>query len=155
MASLGAAQRLHAGQVDKGGVPYWTHLHRVALLLLNRWPDAPRVQVVAALFHDVLEDVKRGEQHLRAEGVSDECIAIVRALTRPPDISYQGWIHRLAHSGDQGVLRIKWADLTDNLNPLRPNYPGRVGKNEGRYEPALVTVESALTAETQEVTHGR
>ena len=144
MATLGVAQRLHAGQVDKAGAPYWTHLHRVAGLLLRRWPDAPRVQIEAALFHDVLEDVRSGERRLRAEQVSSECVAIVRQLSRPPGLPYLEWIEQMVAAGNESVLRVKWADIRDNLSPLRPDYPGRADKSRTRYAPALAMVEDAL-----------
>ena len=150
-ATLAVAMRLHMGQVDKSGAPYWTHLDRTARKLMARWPDATRDQIEAALLHDTLEDVRRAEHHLRAENVRPRVLQIVQALTRPKGADYLDWIRELAAAGDQDVLRVKWADNQDNSDPIRPGFPGRAAMMEAKYTPALAIIEAALEMPAQAV----
>ena len=139
------AARLHAGQTDKAGAPYITHLARVAAILQRRWPDATADEVAAAWLHDSLEDTGASEASLLAEGISPETIRIVRAVTRPEGSDYLDWIGALAASRDVSVLRVKLADNEDNRDPARvAALPGAAERVATRYEPARVILESGL-----------
>lgn len=69
------ARRVHAGDVDKAGVPYIEHPRRVAAKLTK-----PNARTVAWL-HDVLEDTPTTESELRAQ-FDGEVVDAVVALTR-------------------------------------------------------------------------
>lgn len=139
------AERLHAGQVDKAGAPYITHLARVAGILKRRWPDATADEIAAAWLHDSLEDAEATEASLLAAGVSPETIRIVRAVTRPEGSDYLDWIGALAASRDVSVLRVKLADNEDNRDPARiAALPGAAEGVATRYEPARIILESGL-----------
>lgn len=104
------ADRAHAGQVDKGGVPYVEHCQRVAARL-----DTPVAQTVA-LLHDVLEDTGTPEAELRST-FGDEVVDAVVALTRvkgEPDERYYARVR-----GNELALQVKLADIDDNLDPAR------------------------------------
>ena len=145
-ATLAIAMRLHLGQVDKAGRPYWLHLQSTAHKLVERWPDATRDQVEAALLHDVLEDTRKQAHHLRAEGVRPRVVQIVQALTRDPAVPYLDWIGSIAEAGDVDVLRVKLADNADNSDPNRASTPGQDVREMTRYAPARAILEAALAA---------
>jgi len=139
------AERLHAGQTDKAGAPYITHLARVAGILQRRWPDATPDEVAAAWLHDSLEDTEATEASLRTAGVTPETIRIVRAVTRPDGSDYLDWIGTLASSRDVSILRVKLADNEDNRDPIRvAALPGAAERVATRYEPARIILESGL-----------
>ncbi len=139
------AARLHAGQTDKAGAPYITHLARVAGILQRRWPDATADEIAAAWLHDSLEDTEASEVSLRAAGVTPETIRIVRAVTRPEGSDYLAWIGALAASRDVSVLRVKLADNEDNRDPARvAALPGAAERVATRYEPARRLLEAGL-----------
>jgi (p)ppGpp synthase/HD superfamily hydrolase len=139
------AERLHAGQTDKAGAPYITHLARVAGILKRRWPDASDDEIAAAWLHDCLEDTEATEDSLLAAGVTPETIRIVRAVTRPEGSDYLDWIGTLAATRDVSILRVKLADNEDNRDPLRvAALPGAAERVATRYEPARIILESGL-----------
>ena len=109
------ATRVHAGQVDKAGMPYILHPLRVMLDM-----DTPDERVVAVL-HDVLEDAKAGTvtaEILAANGFPAEVVQAVVTLTRVPGETYADYIHRVGQSGPL-ARKVKMADLLDNLDPER------------------------------------
>jgi len=139
------AEQYHLGQVDKAGMPYIFHLERVAANLLRRWPDATEDEIAAAWLHDALEDTAATPADLRAAGISDRAIAIIKAVTKPEGINYLDWIETLAASADQSVIRVKLADNEDNRDPVRvAALPGAAERVATRYEPARVLLEAAL-----------
>jgi (p)ppGpp synthase/HD superfamily hydrolase len=139
------AARLHAGQTDKAGAPYVTHLARVAAILQRRWPDATPDEIAAAWLHDSLEDTEASEASLLVEGVSAETVRIIRAVTRPERSDYLMWIGALAEGGDVSVLRVKLADNEDNRDPVRvAALDGGAERVATRYEPARRLLEAGL-----------
>lgn len=139
------AARLHAGQTDKAGAPYITHLARVACILQRRWPDATADEIAAAWLHDCLEDTGATEASLLEAGVSPETVRIVRAVTRPEGSDYLDWIGTLAAARDVSILRVKLADNEDNRDPVRvAALPGAAERVATRYEPARIILESGL-----------
>ncbi len=73
-STLNLAKRLHGGQVDRGGRPYWRHLENVARALVERWPDATKSEIQAALLHDALEDTSATAADLRTQGIPADVI---------------------------------------------------------------------------------
>ena len=145
-AAENLAGALHAGKVDKAGEPYIVHLRRVAANLLRRWPDAAPAEVAAAWLHDALEDTAATPESLRAAGMPEETVAIVRAVTRPAGVPYLAWIADLAATGPRGALRVKVADNEDNRDPVRvARLPGAARMVATRYEPARRVLETALS----------
>jgi (p)ppGpp synthase/HD superfamily hydrolase len=158
--ALDLAGRLHAGQVDKQGLPYITHLVRVrdnALALVDRrMPDLSAedrlVVEIAALLHDAIEDTPADAETLRAAGVPERAIGLVEALSRPEGEgrpTYQDWIEDLASRGDPLLVLVKLADNIDNGNPARiARLPPDMRGMAGRYGRARVTLEASLDALT-------
>lgn len=145
--TLDYAKALHNGQVDKGGAPYWMHVERVARRLVERFPDATKAQVQAALLHDAIEDAGVTAVDLRTAGIDEEAISAIQLVSRnlDPAGTYLDWIERIAASGNVTALRVKLADNLDNSDPVRVSAiasgPRMVAE---RYAPARAILERAL-----------
>jgi (p)ppGpp synthase/HD superfamily hydrolase len=111
-------KQAHHGQLDKSGKPYWQHPLRVMYRLGARATEAERH---AALLHDVIEDCPVTYDDLRARGYSEEVIEIVRLVSKDPHdgMTYRQWMTAIAESGNVQAMRVKLADLADNLSPAR------------------------------------
>ncbi|WP_315114108.1 GTP pyrophosphokinase [Clostridium intestinale] len=115
--SIIIATTAHSGQFDKGGNPYILHPLRVMLSLDN---DEDRI---VGILHDVLEDTSITLRHLEDNGFLGE-IEILDALvsiTRKSNESYKDFILRVKLNPI--ALRVKLADLKDNMNISRINSP--------------------------------
>lgn len=145
--TLAFAKSLHHGQVDKAGAPYWMHLERVARRLMERFPDATKAQIQAALLHDAIEDAGVTADDLRGAGIEEEAIAAIQLVSwnLNPDGSYLDWIGRIAASGNVTAIRVKLADNLDNSDPARVAAlaagPRMVAE---KYAPARAILEQAL-----------
>lgn len=145
--TLEFAKAVHHGQVDKAGVPYWMHVERVARRLAERFPDATKAQVQAALLHDAIEDAGVTAEDLRVAGIEEEAISAIQLVSRnmDPAGTYLDWIERIAASGNVTAIRVKLADNLDNSDPVRVAAlaagPRMVAE---RYAPARSILERAL-----------
>lgn len=111
----------HEGQVDKSGLPYWTHPVRVTELLA----DAPDYVKIAAFLHDTLEDTDLTPDDLLEMGLDSRSLEIILLVTRREDETYAAFIQRIVRSGNEWAIRVKLADNTDNLSrPLPPEMAG-------------------------------
>lgn len=120
------ASEAHAGQVDKGGEPYFFHVFRVGVSLLPNWAAA-RVGVC----HDILEDcpeVKLSE--LLGVMQSPEEERAVLLLRRAPRQIYEEYIRAIFI--DKLARRVKIADLKDNMDPRRHERARNAGHNIDR-----------------------
>jgi len=109
------AARAHAGQYDKAGEPYILHPLRV---LLNLKTADERM---AAALHDVVEDTPMTFEDLEAEGFGAAVIDALRALTKEPGETRMSAAKRAAQ--DAVAVRVKIADVTDNMNLARISKP--------------------------------
>lgn len=109
------AARLHAGHIDKGGRPYIEHLNRVFLRVMQAGGD--RIQQIAALLHDAIEDGLATADELLAEGVPPEAVEIIVTLTRRPGQAYLDYIAGVK-TNPRAAL-VKQEDLEDNMDPER------------------------------------
>lgn len=139
-------QRAHAGQITKGGEPYWTHPVAVMELLPVTATEDERH---AALLHDVIEDCGLTETDLRNAGYSERTVALVRALSRPTGEarpSYMEWIGSIAASGDRGLIAIKLADNEHNSQPDRiAKLPPEERGISRRYERSMQVLRAAIS----------
>ena len=110
-------RRAHEGQIDKSGRPYYLHPLRVAIRLAN----CTAAERHAALLHDVVEDTLLTLEDLRHMGYSEEVLELVTLLSRdkPGGESHNQYIERIVASGNAQSLRVKLADLYDNMSPAR------------------------------------
>jgi (p)ppGpp synthase/HD superfamily hydrolase len=109
-------RRVHGEQKDKNGKPYWRHPIRV-MTRLGR--SATVTERCAALLHDVVEDTATTLQDLRKEGFSSAVVRAVDLLSRSPDVTYEEYLRRIVRSGNIAAMRVKLADLLDNMSPER------------------------------------
>jgi len=105
------AASAHAGQVDKAGSPYVFHPLRVMFAV-----GTPHERM-AAVLHDVVEYSDLTLEDLRKEGFPAEVVDAVDALTKRPGESRIQAAQRAAR--DPVALRVKMADVSDNMNLTR------------------------------------
>ena len=115
--SIEIMRNAHEGQLDKCGRPYYLHPLRVAMRLIHCTPEERH----AALLHDVVEDTAITLDDLRALGYGAEVIELVDLLTRrlPAGESHRQYLERIVASGNAKALRVKLADVIDNMSPAR------------------------------------
>lgn len=109
------ATEKHAGQLDKGGLPYILHPLRV---MLDPSMDTEAKQCVAVL-HDVLEDTDATKAEIiwltESRDITNSVILLTHEKNEP-NLSY--WNNILLDP--TGVARcVKLADIRDNLSPSR------------------------------------
>ena len=107
------AANIHAGQVDKLGVPYIAHPSVVAFLLGPHGDHA----VMAGWLHDVVEDSDITLDNLRMHGYPEEVISAVDSVTKRPGEKYLDAVRRAA--ADPIGRLVKLADNTHNGDPAR------------------------------------
>lgn len=107
------ADRAHAGQVDKIGVPYIEHVRAVAAGLAPFGDEL----VMAGLLHDIIEDTDWTAGQLRAAGIPVRVVEIVEAVTNQPGTPYAERMRRI--TGDAQATLVKIADNAHNSRPDR------------------------------------
>lgn len=131
------------GVVDKNNRPTIEHVRRVANACQFLSPD----QYFAAILHDSIEDcegvIYPTELHAAIEKLfGKKTLAIVLSLTHNKICeSYEEYIERLARN--RLAIPVKLADLADNMDPARGEFPGR-DRLLARYEKAKAYLEQKL-----------
>lgn len=115
--SIEIMRKAHEGQIDKCGRPYYLHPLRVAMRLVH----CTAAERHAALLHDVVEDTLVTMDDLRQMAYSEEVLDLVDLLTRrkPESESHNQYIERIVQSRNVQALRVKLADVYDNMSPAR------------------------------------
>lgn len=114
-SAIDFALEKHSGQVDKGGRPYFGHVLRVALSVLDLGED----YFIAAILHDVVEDCDVPLSFIAekwGQVVADAVDSVSRRV-HPVKETYMSLIERA--SKNQIGLEVKLADLQDNMQPER------------------------------------
>ena len=123
------AERRHAGQVDKAGVPYITHPQRVAGRL-----ESPEAQVVGWL-HDTVEDTGLTLQEVEAQ-FGPATAAAVDAVSRREGEDWDAYLRRV--KANPVARRVKISDLIDNSNLSRiPRVAMKDVERQAKYNRAL------------------
>lgn len=107
----------HRGQTDKQGRPYILHPLRVMHSFTGQEED-DEARIVAVL-HDVVEDCDITLQGLTRAGYPAVLVAAIDALSKRRGESYAEYLIRVQL--DPLAVRVKLADLKDNLDPARPS----------------------------------
>lgn len=103
------ATQAHEGQFRRDGVtPYMEHPAAVA----SRAPKSEESQA-AAWLHDVLEDTDLSRQDLIAQGIPEDVVTAVEALTKQDGLSYEENLERVA--SNELARGVKIADMLSNL----------------------------------------
>lgn len=83
------AKKMHEGQTRRGGEPYIIHPEAVAKELASRGYGAN--YVIAALFHDLLEDTSATEAEILRLG-GEDVLTAVKLLTKPRDLNMASYV---------------------------------------------------------------
>lgn len=129
------AVQAHNGQVDRNGVPYICHPITVANICHTATAKC------VAMLHDVLENTKVTATDLLGMGVELYIVECVKRLTRRKGTPYLDYIQGIIGTRDATTISVKYADLCDNLDPMRG------GLNEQKmslYRQAKRLLEEAL-----------
>ena len=113
--AIAIAAEAHAGQKDRAGAPYI--LHPIRLMIQMDSEDA----MMAAVLHDVVENSTWTLDDLRKEGFSNEVLNAVDSLTHSDKEGEDYWDYIQRAKSDPIAIKVKLADLEDNLNPDRLN----------------------------------
>ena len=108
------ATAAHAGQVDKGGVPYIEHPRFVANRVRELGGD--EAAVAAGWLHDVVEDTRFTLDAL-ASVFPESVMGAVDALTRRDGEPYFDYVERAR--GNEAACLVKISDLEHNLDESR------------------------------------
>jgi len=110
------AASAHERQTDKVGRPYVYHPLRIAMRLeqAGHGPYA----IAVGLLHDVVEDCEDWTlERLTEEGLPEEVVTAVWAITHPKHEPYKVYLERVA--ANPLAATVKRQDVLDNLSPLR------------------------------------
>lgn len=118
MVALELCRKLHAGQTDKSGQPYWIHPFTVAMRQFTRYSnDQPISFAIVGLLHDISEDTGMSVNALlQLIELTDEEIAALKLLTRQNGMSYNEYIDSIVESGNKIAIYVKLEDLLHNMN---------------------------------------
>ena len=116
--------RVFKDKKDKSGKPYFNHLFRVSIKLDEK------IEQIAALLHDIVEDTDVTFKDLIEIGFPLEILEIVKLVTKPKiDTSnmtkeeklklYSDKIDSIIESGNIHAIRLKKADMSDNYSKER------------------------------------
>ena len=129
MRAMKLCYQAHAGQTDKGGLPYVFHPFHVA----EQMDD--EISTTVALLHDIVEDTPMTLDELRAEGYPPEVVEAINALSRRESERYMDYVDRLKKN--PLAKKVKLADLAHNSDQTRiPNPTEKVRNMWKRYERA-------------------
>jgi guanosine-3',5'-bis(diphosphate) 3'-pyrophosphohydrolase len=109
------AVNAHAGQMDKGGIPYILHPITVLQEVMNLSDDEELACI--AILHDVIEDTDVTFIDLYREGATARIVNGVVCLTKMPGETYEEYKERVFSNRD--AMIVKMADLRHNSNLAR------------------------------------
>lgn len=112
-SALVIATNAHAGQFDKGGLPYILHPLKVMHYLKSEDEELHCI----ALLHDVIEDTKTTYFELLEAGMTNRIMEAVMALTKQPGATVQQYKDRVFANVD--AMKVKLADLRHNTDIRR------------------------------------
>lgn len=118
MMALELCRKLHAGQVDKCGQPYWIHPFTVAIRGFTGYSNDQSISfAIVGLLHDIPEDTGMSVDAL-AELIelTDEEVAALKLLTRQDGMSYSQYIDSILESSNEIAINVKLDDLLHNMN---------------------------------------
>jgi len=105
----------HAGQLDKGGVPYVFHPFHVAEQMEDE------LSTVVALLHDVVEDTDYTMEDLARMDFPERALSALKLLTHDKRVPYLDYVAAIRH--DPIARAVKLADLRRNSDLSRLTDP--------------------------------
>lgn len=135
----------HAGQTDKGGIPYIFHPYHLAEQMDNE------NRICIALLHDVAEDTSVTLERLKQEFPAAITDAL-EVLTHDPDMDYYEYIQDVCGNLDASLVKL--ADLLHNMEEERILGAGLSDEEKmhwrKKYPKALDLVLTAIVLKTKE-----
>lgn len=121
MTALELCRKLHAGQTDKCGQPYWIHPFTVAMSYFSGYRDVKSISfAIVGLLHDIPEDTGMSVDALaKLIELTDEEVAALKLLTRQNGVSYTKYIDSINESENAIAINVKIDDLLHNMNSER------------------------------------
>ena len=115
--ALNLCRKLHDGQVDKCGQPYWIHPFSVGMRIFNGHNKNTVSNMIVGLLHDILEDTDVCIEALAGliELTTEEKAAL-ELLTRKRGVSYDDYINSIMDSGNKLAIEVKLEDLLHNMS---------------------------------------
>jgi len=122
-------------------VPFVVHPIRVVMVLraVGFSEFKNKDLILAALFHDLLEDTDLTFEELKTE-FGTEVASIVKELSKPENISKEEWLKAFDTSSKEAKL-IKMADRIDNLMDMK-SIEWTVEKQKKYAEQGLIILET-------------
>ena len=112
--ALAFATQKHEGQTRKLGEPYITHPIAVAEMMVEK--GLSEDYIIAALFHDLLEDTDATEKEISDIG-GEAVLAAVKLLTKEQNYQMDSYIAKIK---ENPIARaVKLADLKHNSDLTR------------------------------------
>lgn len=105
--------RIFKNVQDKGGNPYILHLIEVSKNVSTK-----KAKVVG-LLHDILEDTPISEEDLFYLEFPKEIVTAISIVTRRKNESYEEFINRIILSNNVLALKVKRADMENNMDLSR------------------------------------
>ena len=116
MTALNLCRKLHDGQTDKCGQPYWIHPFTVAMRAFG-YSKSQVSNAIVGMLHDIPEDTGMSVDALATLiDLTDEEITALNLLTRKDGVSYDEYINFIAESGNKLAIEVKLDDLLHNMN---------------------------------------
>lgn len=137
--ALRLAIEAHEGQKDLDGKP--VILHPLAVGIAGR----NREEVIVGLLHDVVEDTSFTFEDLLKRGVDEPIVEALRILTHTKDMPYEDYVKRIAQSGNDIAIHVKYNDLCHNLKRGRA---GGYWNIVAKHEKALAVIEPLIKNES-------
>ena len=137
--ALRLAIEAHEGQKDLDGKPVILHPMAVGLAGRNR------EEIIAGLLHDVVEDTGFTFEDLLERGVDEPIVEALRLLTHTKDMPYEDYVKRIAQSGNDIAIHVKYNDLCHNLKRGRA---GGYWNIVAKHEKALAIIEPLIKNES-------
>lgn len=113
--SLIIVEKLFSNKVDKQGICYLSHLFYVRDNVVSY------EEKVVGLMHDTLEDTSINADDLKILGYPDNIINSLIILTKKKGENYSLYVDNVLNSGDEVAIKVKYVDMTHNLNLKRLN----------------------------------
>lgn len=120
-------EAMFKGVKDKEGKPYIEHLRFVS--------DAQPTEdgKIVGLLHDLIEDTDTSVFELQQVGFSDRILYSLLLLSKTEGTTYTEYIDKIILSNDEVAIRVKEADMRNNMDPeriakLSPEYQEKFNK---------------------------
>lgn len=107
------AEEMFKNVKDKEGRPYIEHLRFVSEQLPTEEGK------IVGLLHDLIEDTNATISELQDVGFNERILGSLIILTRDKSIDYSDYIDSIINSNNEIALRVKEADMRNNMNPER------------------------------------